>query len=148
MSQGANWITMDHWITMNLKAMKSVRPVGRMTGAGGSTCSRRWYLRMRCTGFSRKEPRGRAWPSAACLSLNRRAVASRRISSVSTDTVLWGDNGDITSELRRHGVRTVRTVATWGQSRGDMRSRTEETRAQNRGDTRSEFRRHELRTAD
>ena len=100
---------MDHRATVDHGAMTSVRPVGPMTGAGGNTCSRRWYLRMRCTGFSRKEPRGRAWPSAACLSLNRRAVVSRRISSVSTDTVLRGDK-------RRHNVRTVETWVRAGET--------------------------------
>lgn len=46
------------------------------------TCSSKWYFNILCTGFRRYEPKGKVWCKRICLSRNKCAVFSCRMSSV------------------------------------------------------------------
>lgn len=51
------------------------------------TCKSRWYFRILWTGFSRYEPRGKAWLSWVCFSRHKAASASSRVSFPKTSIV-------------------------------------------------------------
>lgn len=84
------------------------------------TCSSRWYLRMRCTGFSRKLCRGSEWRSWAWRSCNHMAAGGDSASSRSRARELGAQHGSAGAGGRAGRAQGMAKVQKWSGPRREQ----------------------------